>query len=78
MRLMHYNIDTEKEDLVQIDCDGRWTVPPNCGAWITFVRFDPPDTEEGDVKIQQCSLRVTHNDLVKIRDQINVILGDTN
>lgn len=69
MRLMHYNIDTENEDLVQIDCDGRWTVPPDCGAWITLVRFDYPNT-------QTCSVRVSHNDLVKIRDQINAIIGN--
>ncbi|NDD55130.1 hypothetical protein EBZ39_14920 [bacterium] len=66
-----YNIDTENDDLIQIDIDGSWTVEKGETAMFCIVRMEYPSTK-------QCTIGVTHKDLVQIRDTINRILGDTN
>lgn len=67
--MKRHNIDTENDDLIQIDLNDTWNIQDGEEALLTLVRFDHPNTK-------QVTLIVKKNDLIKLRDRLNMVLDE--
>jgi len=62
-----YNIETDNNDLIQIDLKDSWNLQNKEKALFTIIGFNYPKTNK-------CIIQVSRKDLETLRDKINQIL----